>query len=228
MRSSLNDEGKPIPLRTFHDHRNAILEEFDIEIQCDRRDNTYRIADEFDEYGSIKKTLIDALVLNSAVREDPELNDSIVFNNYFHQESLPMLVRAIKENRTIQFKYKMDNTPLREMQLKFGYPMEELAPDIVKYLEFEPYGLYNSSLWFAVGRVASDDLIHIYALHRIHGIKFLDNHYTVPAGFDIKQYMSGYQLSDDDYDPEIILEREPDDRFALAHCESHLIDDVKH
>lgn len=228
MRSSLNEEGKPIPLRTFHDHRAAILDEFDIEIQCDRRDNTYRIADEFNEYSSIKKTLIDALVLNNAVRERPDLNDSIVFNGNFHQESLPMLVRAIKEHRTIQFKYKRDNAPLRETQMKWGYSMEELTPDIVKYLDFEPYGLYNSSLWFAVGRIASDDFIHIYALHRIHGIKFLDNHYSVPAGFDIYQYMSGYQLSDDDYDPEINCKWEPDDRFALAHCESHLMSDVKY
>ena len=139
-----------------------------------------------------------------------------------------MLVRAIKEHRTIQFKYKRDNAPLRETQMKWGYSMEELTPDIVKYLDFEPYGLYNSSLWFAVGRIASDDFIHIYALHRIHGIKFLDNHYSVPAGFDIYQYMSGYQLSDDDYDPEINCKWEPDDRFALAHCESHLMSDVKY
>lgn len=33
MRSILNEDGKPLPLRTFHDQRNAILEEFDIEIE---------------------------------------------------------------------------------------------------------------------------------------------------------------------------------------------------
>jgi len=228
MHSSLNDEGKPIPLRTFHDHRSAIQEEFDIEIQCDRRDNTYRIADEFNEYGSIKSNLIDALVLDNAIREKPSLNDSIVFNDNFHQESLPMLVRSIKEHRTIQFKYKRDYTSIREMQARMGVPMEEWAPDIVKYLEFEPYGLYFSTLWFVVGRIASNDTIHIYALHRILGINFLDKHYIVPADFDVRQFMSNYQLSDEDYEPDISLGREYDDRFALAHFESQMIDDTKY
>ena len=34
-----------IPLRTFHNHRQAIEEMFDINIECDKRTNTYYIAD---------------------------------------------------------------------------------------------------------------------------------------------------------------------------------------
>ena len=36
MRSSLNDQQIPFPLRTFHDHINAIQEVFDVNIVCDR------------------------------------------------------------------------------------------------------------------------------------------------------------------------------------------------
>ena len=59
-RSYRNDSGKPIPWRTFIDDRDAIAELFGIEITCDKRDNTYRIGGGWDEYGSVKDTLIDA------------------------------------------------------------------------------------------------------------------------------------------------------------------------
>ena len=205
MRSTLNDDGKALPLRTFHDQRTAILEEFDIEIECDRRDNTYRLAEEYNEYGSVKKTLIDSLVLNNAVRESPDLNDSIVFNDNFHQQCMPELIRAIKDRQTIRFRYKrQDRIP------KF----EPMNYDVV--VSFQPYGLYNSTLWFTVGKNLKDGGIHIYALHRLSEIEFLDEHFVVPEDFNVKQYMSDFWVDDDDLGPE----REPDDAFALESFEA--------
>ena len=37
QRSSLNDTGEELPLKTFHNHKNAIQQMFDINIECDRR-----------------------------------------------------------------------------------------------------------------------------------------------------------------------------------------------
>lgn len=219
MRSSLNDEGKPLPLRTFHDHRAAILDEFGIDITCDRRDNTYRISDDFNEYGSIKSTLIDALVLNNAVREEPALDNSVVFNDNFHQESLLKLFRAIQQHRTIQFKYKKDNTRYRDWQARTGVPIEEWEPDVVRYLEYEPYGLYFSTIWFSVGRIVSDGHIHIYALHRIKDIQFLDSYYTVPEDFDVKQYISDFSVDEE----ELEEERELDDVSVMECFEAGLL-----
>ena len=205
VRSTLNDDGKALPLRTFHDQRTAILEEFDIEIECDRRDNTYRLAEEYNEYGSVKKTLIDSLVLNNAVRESPDLNDSIVFNDNFHQQCMPELIRAIKDRQTLRFRYKrQDRIP------KLG----QINYDVV--VSFQPYGLYNSTLWFTVGKNLKDGKIHIYALHRLSEIEFLDEHFVVPEDFNVKQYMSDFWVDDDDLGPE----REPDDAFALESFEA--------
>lgn len=215
-RSSLNEDGDSLPKRTFFDHLNAIRDEFDIDIQCDRRDNTYRIGDDYDEYGSVKRTLIDALVLNNAVREEPDLNNSIIFNDNFHQESLPMLVRAIRERRAIDFKYVRDYSSFRKMQENMGISMEEWKPDNVRNYEFEPYGLYFSTLWFAVGRIISDGKIHIYALHRIKDIEILDRRYTVPVDFDVKRYMSDYWMDEEEMEEE----REPDDAIALEGFEA--------
>ena len=38
LRSSLNLTGDDIPLRTFHNHRKAIEQMFDINIECDKWD----------------------------------------------------------------------------------------------------------------------------------------------------------------------------------------------
>ena len=110
-RATLNEDGKDYAWRTFQEDRRIITGEFDIEITCDRRDNTYRI-EELDEYGSVRGSLIDALVLNNAIREAPDLNNSIVFNDNFYQECMPGLVRAIKEHRAIRFRYvRQDRIP---------------------------------------------------------------------------------------------------------------------
>ena len=37
QRSLLNMDGEDIPLRTFHNHRKAIEQMFDINIECDKR-----------------------------------------------------------------------------------------------------------------------------------------------------------------------------------------------
>ncbi len=201
-----NDSGKPIPWRTFIDDRDAIAELFGIEITCDKRDNTYRIGDGWDEYGSVKDTLIDALVLNNAIRETPDLNNSIIFNDNFHQQCMPLLVKAIKEHQTIRFRHRRYDD---------GIPnVEPLNYD--HGVTFQPYGLYNSTLWFTVGKTLKDGKIHIYALHRLSEIEFLDEHFQIPEDFNVKHYMSDFWVDDDDFGPE----REPDDAFALESFEA--------
>ena len=206
VRSYRNDSGKPIPWRTFIDDRDAIAELFGIDISCDKRDNTYRIGDGWDEYGSVKDTLIDALVLNNAIRETPDLNNSIIFNDNFHQKCMPLLVKAIKDHQTVRFHYKRDDR----------ISSADIERHIERGVTFQPYGLYNSTLWFAVGKNLKDGKVHIYALHRISEIEFLEDHFQIPEDFNVKHYMSDFWVDDDDLGPE----REPDDAFALECFEA--------
>lgn len=212
-RSSLNEDGGDFPWRTFQDHKKAIQEEFDIEISCDRRDNTYRMEEEYNEYGSVKSTLIDALVLNNAIRETPDLNGSIVFNDNFHQQCMPELIKAIKNHQTIKFRYKRHDS----------IPEAKIERDIDRVISFQPYGLYNSTLWFTVGKSLSDGMINIYALHRLSEIEFLDDTFTVPEDFNVKQYMSDFWV-DEEY---LEQKREPDDAFALESFEAVKAMDLK-
>lgn len=205
-RSYRNDSGKPIPWRTFIDDRDAIAELFGIEIECDKKDNTYRISGGWDEYGSVKDTLIDALVLNNAIRETPDLNNSIVFNDNFHQKCMPLLVKAVKDHQTVRFHYVRDDR----------IPSAEMERHIERDVTFQPYGLYNSTLWFTIGKNLKDGKVHIYALHRLSEFEFLDDHYQIPEDFNLKHYTADFWVDDDDLTPE----REPDDAFTLESFEA--------
>jgi hypothetical protein len=145
-------------------------------------------------------------VLNNAIRETPDLNGSIIFNDNFHQQCMPELIRAIKNHQTIKFRYKRHDS----------IPAAKIERDIDMVVSFQPYGLYNSTLWFTMGKSLSDGKIHIYALHRLSEIEFLDENFTVPEDFNVKQYMTDFWVDDDDLEPE----REPDDAFALESFEA--------
>lgn len=43
MASGLNEDGAPLPHKTFENHRLAIEEMFDLSVECDRTSNTYYI-----------------------------------------------------------------------------------------------------------------------------------------------------------------------------------------
>ena len=204
MRSSLNESGKELPKRTFHDHIESILEEFDIEITCDRTDGyRYRI-DEYDEYGSVRKAMVDAMVLDSAVRESPEIGERIVFYDKSHSGNLPAIVQALKDRKTIRYRYRHDYSYVRQ-----SAPGCENLKDTDYTDEITVYGLFFCGIWFMVGKVLSDHQLHIYALHRLSEIEETEREYCLPEDFDIQQYMTEYKT---DISEEFLLE---DDEASL-------------
>ena len=209
----INYDGSEYKLRAFHDHIHAIADEFEIDIVCDRLNNTYHI-EGYDEVDSVKQTLVDALILNNALREMPDLRERIIFNDCFYQNAMPKVIRAIKEHTAIIFRYQRYNSFSRAMQAKKGVP-----PDVDRTVEFEPYGLYFNTVWFSVGRNVADGKIHIYTLHRMEDIDFSFQTYNIPEDFNVKQYMTDYWVDNDD-SIEPHPGREPDDAFTLKRFEA--------
>lgn len=189
MYSSLNEDGKELPKRTFHDHIEAVLEEFDIEIVCDRNDGYKYHIKEYDEYGSIRSALVDALVLENAVRESPDIDNRVVFFDQSHRGNLPSVVQAIKDRKTIRFRYLNDLSYARE-----NVPGCADVRDVDYSDEMAVYGLFFCGVWFMVGKVMSDQRLHIYSLHRIIEIVEQDRDYCFPEDFDVRHYMSEYKF----------------------------------
>lgn len=177
-RSALNDDGKDWPKRTFFQNINDILEEFDIEIICDRRDNKYYIKEEFSEYGSIRSTLVDALVLNNAVSEMPAMKGRILLSRRFSQENLGIITHAIQQNNVISFRHIYNDADGKN-----------LIDDV---LELEPYGVVYMTEWFVIGRVPVDSQIHIFDLKWMSELETLAKVYTIPEDFDLHYYCKSY------------------------------------
>ena len=188
LRSSLNEDGKDLPKRTFHDHIDSILDEFDIEITCDRNDGyRYRIR-EYEEYGSARKAMVDALILDNAVRESPELGGRIIFHDRSHKGNLPFIVQALKDRRTIRFHYTVDYSYARQT-----VPACKNLPDTDYVDEMAVYGLFFCGIWFVTGEVLSDRKLHVYALHQLDGITETDRLYDFPEDFDTRRFLMEYK-----------------------------------
>ena len=179
-RSALNDDGKDWPKRTFFQNLNDIREEFNIEITCDRRDNKYYIEEEFSEYGSIRSTLVDALVLNNAVTEMPAMKSRVLLSQRFSHENLGLITHAIQQNTVIRFRHHCEDGNGKT-----------LMNDV---LEFEPYGLAYTMEWFAVGRVLQDSQIHIFALRYLSEFSNTDKTFIPPEDFDLHFFCKSYSL----------------------------------
>ena len=179
-RSALNDDGKDWPKRTFFQNINDIREEFNIEITCDRRDNKYYIEEEFSEYGSIRSTLVDALVLNNAVTEMPAMKSRVLLSQRFSHENLGLITHAIQQNTVIRFRHHCEDGNGKT-----------LMNDV---LEFEPYGLTYIMEWFAVGRVLQDSQIHIFALRYLSEFSNTDKTFIPPEDFDLHFFCKSYSL----------------------------------
>lgn len=185
LRSSLNEDGKELPKRTFHNHIESILEEFDVEITCDRNDGyRYRI-EEYDEYGSVRKAMLDTLALDNAVRECPEIGGRVIFHDQSHAGNLPAIVQALRDRMTIRFRYRHDYSFARRSVAGCEQLQDTDYTD-----EMAVYGLFFCGIWFAVGKVFTDRHLHIYALHRLSEIVEQDKGYTIPEDFDVRQYMT--------------------------------------
>ena len=78
-RSSLNEKrDKELPERTFHNHRQAILDVFGIDIKCDRSLGYY-IADDDADGSEVRQWMLESLSLGNVLSETKDMRDSILF-----------------------------------------------------------------------------------------------------------------------------------------------------
>ena len=107
-RSSLG-EGKPLPIRTFHDHRKAVEELFQINIECDKSDgHKYYIED----LSSLREDKTRQWLLNSfstanLITEGKQIKDRILLEEIPEgTEYLQTLIEAMKQNRIVEIIYQ--------------------------------------------------------------------------------------------------------------------------
>lgn len=172
--SSLNNDGDNLPLKTFHNHRNAVQQMFDVNIECDRRAGyVYYIENSDDmERGGVRSWLLNTFAINNLINESHKMKHRIIFEHIpSGQQFLPSIIEAMRDNLTFEMTYK-----------SFG---REQA----KTFEVEPYCVkVFKQRWYLVAKSVHYDHLRIYALDRISSMNETLNSFTIPEEFNAEEY----------------------------------------
>jgi len=173
-KNSTLSNGDDFALRTFHNHRNAIEEIFNISIQCDGHTNKYYIenADEM-EGNKLTKWLLNSFSIRNIILESGNIQDRIILEDIpSAQNFLEDIVLAMQRNRAIQVLY---------------HPFTKDQPFVI---DLEPYflKLFNRR-WYMFCHSADSDLIKVYALDRIENLIITERIFEMPLDFSPENHL---------------------------------------
>ncbi len=174
QRSSLNETGEELPLKTFHNHKNAIQQMFDINIECNRKGGyLYYIEHAEDmERGGVRTWLLNTFAVNHLINESHHLKRRILFEEIpSGQRFLTQIIEAMRDNRTLEMTYQ---SFWNETAHTF-----EVAPYCVKVFR---------QRWYVLACSTSDDRLRIYALDRIRELRTSEHLFVLPEDFDPQAY----------------------------------------
>ena len=165
-----------LPERTFHNHREAILDTFGIEIKCDRSLGYYIANSEDMEDDGIRQWMLNSLSLNNMMNESREMRDKILFEEIpSSQRWLTALVGAIKDGKTIEMTYQ-----------GFG-------SDAPSTFEAHPWCLkLFRQRWYLLACGVSKKDPWVYGLDRIRAVKETKNPLKVPKKFKADEFFSQF------------------------------------
>jgi hypothetical protein len=176
QRSPQNTKGEAIPRRTFHNHRNAIEEMFDINIECDKRNGyNYYIENADDmERGGVRSWLLNTFAVNNLINESHKLKQRILFEKIpSGQMFLTPIIEAMRDSLSMEMTYQT-----------FGHDSPykvEICPYCIKIFK---------QRWYVIAYNLYKKRILIYALDRIKNISITDNRYRLPADFDGESFFA--------------------------------------
>jgi hypothetical protein len=170
------DNEDEIPERTFHRHKDAIKELFDIDIICDRSaGGVYRIENAEDmERGGVRSWLLNTFAVNNLINESHHLKRRILFEQIpSGQRFLTGIIEAMRDEVTIMMTHQ-------NFWAKYSHTFE-LEPWCVKVFH---------QRWYVLGRSVSTGEIRIYGLDRIKQVEATAHKFKLPKNFDAESYFN--------------------------------------
>lgn len=165
-------DGKQIPIRTFHNHREVIEELFDINIECNKSTYEYYIDNAEDmEKGGVRKWLLNTFAVNNLINESHKLKHRILFEDIpSGQQYLTTIIEAMRDG----------------LKLKMAY--QSYWSNTLGTFELEPYFVkVFKHRWYII---AKSDKLRIYALDRIKSLSSSNDTFNMPEKFDPEVYFA--------------------------------------
>ena len=173
----INDLYQPLKLRTFHNHRNAILMQFGVVIECQRGSNLYYI-DNPDalENDSINKWLLDSFAVSNLLMDNRSISDRIMLEDVpSGRYYLEIITNSMRENRQIVIDY------------------EDFFGNTIQGLKVNPYFIrLFKRRWYVMALVLPEKEIHRFGLDRIKRVEALDSKFSYPKDFSPQDYYTDY------------------------------------
>lgn len=170
QRSSLNVDGSDLPLRTFHNHRQAIEQMFDIIIECDKQNGYRYYIENTDDMkrGGVRSWLLNTFAVNNLINESHKLKQRILFEKIpSGQMFLTPIIEAMRDSLSIEVTHQT-----------FGHDSPDTA-------EIYPYCIkVFKRRWYVIAYNPRKERILIYALDRIKNISVTDKVFQLPKDFD--------------------------------------------
>ena len=174
--SSLNEEEKELPLRTFHNHRDTIQDMFDINIECDKRNGyKYYIENIEDmERGGVRSWLLNTFAINNLINESHKLKQRILFEEIpSGREYLTPIIEAMRDNYSVEITY------------------QSYWQDKPNTFEIEPYCVkIFKQRWYVIANSPYYQSIRIYSLDRISELRTTDITFDYPKNFSPQDFFS--------------------------------------
>lgn len=173
-------DGRPIPLRTFHEQRKGIKEMFGVEIVCDRsHGNVYYVKNpEVLDKQKVAKWLLHKYSIPQGFATFNSMKDRILLEEIpLGTSFLDDIIEAMQKNVELQVDYQRYENEQEE------YNLQEF--------HIQPYALkvFNRR-WYLLGYIKEKRALRTIALDRILDLKILSTSFEVPEDFDARKYFA--------------------------------------
>ena len=179
--SSLNYKRTELSKRTFHNHRAAILTELGVNIECTsmRENSQYYIANKDEiEDNEVLNWLSDSMATETLLLDNKGIANKIVLEPIpGGREWLPLISKALKENRVIKFKYTSFHSNTHN--------------DNDRYLEPLCLKLFKRR-WYMLGQMTDSKKRLIFSLDRILTLELTEETFDYPEDFSAKDFFSNF------------------------------------
>ena len=170
--SNLGDN-KPLPLRTFHQHRSAVEELFGVKIKCNPSNGyKYYISNpEVLRDDKTRKWLLNSFNLSNMITAGHNMKDRILFEDIPHgTEYLQTIIDAMQQSKELAIDY----------QQFYGHRAS---------YTIQPYAMKTyHQRWYVLGYIKELDAIRNIALDRLLEMAITAQSFELPEKFNAEKY----------------------------------------
>ena len=167
-------DGKPLALRTFHIHREAVAEIFGVEIKCDLSTYEYYVSSpNLLKSDSTRQWLLNSFTLSNMITAGHNMRDRILFEDIpGGTEFIQSVIEAMQQNKVLHVGYQ----PFGKQPVNY---------------HIQPYAMkvYNQR-WYIVGYINESGEIRNISLDRILSMSLTSEVFVLPDNFDAEEYYS--------------------------------------